>query len=195
MCPRGPCRLSRSVAPATCSSACAGEHADGGAFAAAAIEAGAWGAIVGPTRRPHLASSRRHGARVFESADPLAALGTLARHGSTAARGGCRVVGITGSTGKTSTKDILFAMLAPPFGGRVHANRENFNTEIGLPLTVLEADIGIRAAGARDGDAGHGPDPRAGRIARPDVGVITNIGPVHLELVGTVDGSPRRRPS
>ena len=54
------------------------------------------------------------------------------------------MVGITGSTGKTSTKDILLALAGPPFGGRVHANRENFNTEIGLPLTVLEAERGHR---------------------------------------------------
>ena len=86
-------------------------------------------------RRPRGLGERGRGsARVFESEDPLAALGALAGAWLDRLRqGGCRVVGITGSTGKTSTKDILLALARPPFGGRVHANRENFNTEVGLP--------------------------------------------------------------
>ncbi len=76
------------------------------------------------------------------------------------------MIGITGSTGKTSTKDILLALLGPPFGGAVHASRANYNTEIGLPLAVLEAEPGTRAARARDGDARAGSDPRAGARSR-----------------------------
>ncbi len=97
------------------------------------------------------------------------------------------MVGITGSTGKTSTKDILYAMLAPVFRGRVHANRENFNTEIGLPLTVLEANIGVQVLVLEMAMRGMGQIRELAQIARPDVGVITNIGPVHLELVGSVE--------
>ena len=70
---------------------------------------------------------------MLEVEDPLAALQALAREWRRAL--GARVVGITGSVGKTSVKDITRALLP----GRVHANRENLNTEIGLPLTVLEA--------------------------------------------------------
>ena len=88
--------------------------------------------------------------------DPLAALQSLARAWRRAL--GARVVGITGSVGKTSVKDIARALLP----GAVHANRENLNTEIGLPLTVLEAPAGNRPARARDGDAGRRTDRRAG---------------------------------
>ena len=128
------------------------------------------------------------GARVFESEDPLAALGALAGAWLDRLReDGCRVVGITGSTGKTSTKDILLALAGPPFGGRVHANRENFNTEVGLPLTVLEAEQGTELIVLEMAMRGMGQIRDLARIARPDVGVITNVGPVHLELVGTVE--------
>jgi UDP-N-acetylmuramoyl-tripeptide--D-alanyl-D-alanine ligase len=97
------------------------------------------------------------------------------------------VVGITGSTGKTSTKDILLALAGPAFGGRVHANRENFNTEVGLPLTVLEAEHGTELLVLEMAMRGLGQIRDLARIAHPDVGVITNIGPVHLELVGTIE--------
>ncbi len=173
----------------------AGERADGGAFAAAAIEAGAWGAIVtGAHTASASASAARASARVFESEDPLAALGALARAWlDRLRRGGCRVVGITGSTGKTSTKDILLALARPPFGGRVHANRENFNTEVGLPLTVLEAEEGTDLIVLEMAMRGMGQIRDLARIARPDVGVITNVGPVHLELVGTVENVARAK--
>ena len=69
----------------------------------------------------------------------------------------------------------------------MHANRENFNTEIGLPLTVLEANVGVRVLVLEMAMRGMGQIRELAQIARPDVGVITNIGPVHLELVGTVE--------
>ena len=181
--------LARSVGPGDLFVGLAGERADGGAFAAAAIEAGAWGAIVtGAHAASASASAAAASARVFESEDPLAALGALARAWLDRLRqGGCRVVGITGSTGKTSTKDILLALARPPFGGRVHANRENFNTEVGLPLTALEAEEGTDLIVLEMAMRGMGQIRELARIARPDVGVITNVGPVHLELVGTVE--------
>jgi UDP-N-acetylmuramoyl-tripeptide--D-alanyl-D-alanine ligase len=166
-----------------------GERADGGEFAAAAIEAGAWGAIVtGAHTDSAGAAAAERGARVFESADPLGALAGLAGAWlERLRRRGCRVVGITGSTGKTSTKDILLALARPPFGGRVHANRENFNTEVGLPLTVLEAEEGTELVVLEMAMRGMGQIRELARIARPDLGVITNVGPVHLELVGTLE--------
>ncbi|HXS46522.1 MAG TPA: Mur ligase domain-containing protein, partial [Solirubrobacterales bacterium] len=117
-----------------------GENVDGGEFAPAAIAAGAWGVVVSPAARSRLSLDDRDncertrgggGAWVFAVADPLAALQSLAstwRHEL-----GVPVVGITGSVGKTSVKDIARALLP----GAVHANRENLNTEIGLPLTIL----------------------------------------------------------
>ncbi len=180
---------SRAVAPGDLFVGLAGAHADGGRFAAGAITQGAWGAIVAPAHvADAVVAAEQRGAHVIEVDDPLAALGGLAHAWLERLRGaGCRVVGITGSTGKTSTKDILLAMLGPPFRGRVHANRENFNTEIGLPLTVLEANVGVRVLVLEMAMRGMGQIRELARIAQPHVGVITNVGPVHLELVGTVE--------
>ena len=102
------------------------------------------------------------------------------------AKSNARFVGITGSTGKTSTKDILAALCAPV--ARTVANEGSYNAELGVPLTLgrLEPDteICILEMGMR----GFGQIAELCKIARPDVGVVTAIGPVHLELVGSVDG-------
>src|SRR2546421_215256 len=98
---------------------------------------------------------------------------------------GCRVVGVTGSTGKTSTKDILATLLAQRW--QTHANRENYNTEIGLPLTVLEAERGTEALVLEMAMRGVGQIAELTAIAEPDVGLIVNVGPVHLELLGTIE--------
>ena len=137
-----------------------GERVDGGEFAAG----GDRGRRLGRRRRSEMPRSladrgrraRDRRAWVFAAADPLAALQALARAWRRAL--GARVVGVTGSVGKTSVKDIARALLP----GRVHANRENLNTEIGLPLTVLEAARGHRGPGPGDGDARRRPDRRAG---------------------------------
>jgi UDP-N-acetylmuramoyl-tripeptide--D-alanyl-D-alanine ligase len=117
-----------------------GANRDGGEFAPAAIAAGAWGAIVSNEVMSSFASlsgtkddSGERRAWVFVVEDPLAAMQALALAWRRAL--GARVVGVTGSVGKTSVKDIARTLLP----GNVHANRENLNTEIGLPLTVLEA--------------------------------------------------------
>jgi UDP-N-acetylmuramoyl-tripeptide--D-alanyl-D-alanine ligase len=153
-----------------------GESANGGEFARAALEAGAWGALV----------DREHGAGlsggwVMAAPDPLAALATLAAGWRRAI--GAKVVGVTGSVGKTSVKDICAALLP----GNVHASRENFNTEIGLPLTILEApgeaDFLVLEMAMR----GPGQIAELAAIAEPDVGVITNVGPVHIELLGSIE--------
>jgi UDP-N-acetylmuramoyl-tripeptide--D-alanyl-D-alanine ligase len=94
-------------------------------------------------------------------------------------------VGVTGSTGKTSTKDILAALLAPH--ARVHRNRENWNTEIGLPLTILEAEAGTDVLVLEMAMRGEGQIAELTAIAEPDVGLIVNVGPVHLELLGTIE--------
>src|ERR1044072_3886796 len=122
---------SRDAADAALFFGLRGETHDGGQFAADAIAAGAWGVVVGPTHARTLS-----GAWVFAVDDPLVGPHSPARAWRRAL--GAKVVGITGSVGKTSVKDIARALLH----GRVHANRENLNTEIGLPLTVLEAPEG-----------------------------------------------------
>ncbi|MGH2976373.1 MAG: UDP-N-acetylmuramoyl-tripeptide--D-alanyl-D-alanine ligase [Solirubrobacterales bacterium] len=152
-----------------------GARVNGGEFAAAAIEAGAWGVVVDN------AMEAPEGAWVFAVADPLAALQALARAWRHAL--GARVVGITGSVGKTSVKDISQALLP----SCVHANRENLNTEIGLPLTVLEAPADANVLVLEMAMRGAGQIAELAAIAEPEIAVITNVGPVHVELLGSVE--------
>jgi UDP-N-acetylmuramoyl-tripeptide--D-alanyl-D-alanine ligase len=167
---------SREAAPGDLFFGLAGESTDGGAFAAAALGAGAWGVVVDQT---HAAGPE--GGWVFAVEDPLRALGLLAREWRRQL--GARVVGITGSVGKTSVKDIGRAL----YTGRVHASRENFNTEIGLPLTVLAAPAGTDVLVLEMAMRGSGQIAELAEIAEPDVAVITNVGPVHVELLGSVE--------
>jgi UDP-N-acetylmuramoyl-tripeptide--D-alanyl-D-alanine ligase len=166
-----------------------GEHADGGRFAGQAAAAGAWGVIVQTEHAKAAAASAAGGStRVFGVDDPLAALGLLARAWVDRLRGEqCKVIAITGSTGKTSTKDILLALLAPHFGGAVHSSPRNYNTGIGLPLAVLSAELSTRALVLEMAMRGPGQIRELCEIAHPEIGVITNIGPVHLELLGSVE--------
>jgi UDP-N-acetylmuramoyl-tripeptide--D-alanyl-D-alanine ligase len=168
-----------------------GENRDGGEFAGAAIEAGAWGAVVGPAvKTPLSPHSGKKGvfsdggggdAWVFVVEEPLAAMQALAREYRRVL--GARVVGVTGSVGKTSVKDIARALLP----GKVHANRQNFNTEIGLPLTILEAPDDTDLLVLEMAMRGKGQIAELAAIAEPEVAVITNVGPVHVELLGSVE--------
>jgi len=158
-----------------------GENEDGGRFAATALAAGAWGAIVSPE---HAGALEASGRPAIAAADPLAALQSLALEWRRELA--APVVGITGSTGKTSTKDILAALLRSRWPG-THANRENLNTEIGLPLTILVAERGTEALVLEMAMRGAGQIAELTAIAEPDVGLIVNVGPVHLELLGTVE--------
>ncbi|HEX3239394.1 MAG TPA: UDP-N-acetylmuramoyl-tripeptide--D-alanyl-D-alanine ligase [Solirubrobacterales bacterium] len=162
-----------------------GANRDGGEFAPSAIEAGAWGAVVGSAFRgsfltPEVKKEPRDG-WVFVVDDPLAAMQALARAWRRAL--GARVVGVTGSVGKTSVKDIARSILP----GRVHANRQNLNTEIGLPLTLLEAPDDTETLVLEMAMRGAGQIAELGEIAEPDVAIITNVGPVHVELLGSVE--------
>jgi UDP-N-acetylmuramoyl-tripeptide--D-alanyl-D-alanine ligase len=111
----------------------------------------------------------------------FAALGSAVRDRSSA-----RVVGITGSTGKTSTKDILAALCAP--AARTVATEANFNNEIGVPLTLCRLEADTEVCILELAMRGLGQIADLCTIARPDIGVVTNIGPVHLELVGSLEG-------
>ena len=161
-----------------------GERRDGGEFAMAAIEAGAWGVVVSPDWRSSFVGDRpikdECRAWVFVVEDPLAAMQSLARAWRRAL--GARVLGVTGSVGKTSVKDIAKALLP----GRVHANRQNLNTEIGLPLTLLEAPDDTDLLVLEMAMRGRGQIAELAAIAEPEVAVITNVGPVHVELLGSV---------
>jgi UDP-N-acetylmuramoyl-tripeptide--D-alanyl-D-alanine ligase len=168
-----------------------GERRDGGEFAESALAAGAWGVVIGRDHAAALASSGLAGgagaiadvappAWVFAAEDPLAAMQRLASAWRRTL--GAKVVGVTGSVGKTSVKDIARALLP----GNVHANRENLNTEIGLPLTVLEAPEETATLVLEMAMRGAGQIAELAEIAEPDVAVITNVGPVHVEQMGSV---------
>ena len=180
---RGPRRAvidSREAGPGDLFVGLRGERDDGGRFAEAALAAGAWGVLCAPEHAERVMTA---GGAVLAAPDPLGALQALAR--AWRRELGCKVVGITGSTGKTSTKDILAAILSHRL--RTHSSRENLNTEIGLPLTVLEAVPGTEALVLEMAMRGEGQIAELTAVAEPDVGVIVNVGPVHLELLGTVE--------
>jgi UDP-N-acetylmuramoyl-tripeptide--D-alanyl-D-alanine ligase len=163
-----------------------GERANGGEFGAAALRQNAWGILVGTQWGRELAAQQRLGAMegsgwVLGAADPVASLQSLAR--AWREQLGSRVVAITGSTGKTSVKDVCRALLP----GEVHASPENYNTEIGLPLAVLGAEEGTDVLVLEMGMRGPGQIAELCEIAAPDVAVITNVGPVHVELLGSVE--------
>jgi UDP-N-acetylmuramoyl-tripeptide--D-alanyl-D-alanine ligase len=184
--PGGPRRAvvdTREVEPGDLFVGLPGERVDGGAFAAEALAAGAWGVLVAPG---HAALD---GGAVLAAEDPLAALQSLAS--AWRRELGAQVIGVTGSVGKTSTKELIAAVLAP--ARRVAANPANYNTEIGLPLAVLMAPAGTEVLVLEMGMRGFGQIAELARIARPDVGVITNVGPVHLEQVGSLEGVARAK--
>jgi UDP-N-acetylmuramoyl-tripeptide--D-alanyl-D-alanine ligase len=162
-----------------------GERADGGEYVAAALRTGAWGVLVDPRHAP-APEQLPSGATVLTHPDPLAALALLAREWrrELGVRG-ARVVAITGSTGKTSTKDILAALLRSEL--RTAATPANLNTEIGLPLAILGAEPDSECLVLELAMRGPGQIAALTRIADPDVGVIVNVGPAHLELLGSLE--------
>ena len=115
--------------------------------------------------------------------DAFGALGALGR--TVRERSNAKVVAVTGSTAKTSTKDILGALCAPH--ARTVVAEGSQNNEIGLPLTLCRLDENSEIAILEMGMRGLGQIAELCDIAQPDVGIITSVGPVHLELLGTVE--------
>ena len=187
---RGPIAVtidSRAVEPGSLFVGLPGSAQDGGEFAGAALAAGAWGVIVSEQHAASLDCGEDQ--VVIAVSDPLAALADLAQ--AWRRELGCAVIAVTGSTGKTSTKDIIAGMLAP--SRRTVATFENFNTEIGLPLTILSAPADTEVLVLEMAMRGEGQIAELTRIAEPDVGVVVNVGPVHLELLGTVEAVARAK--
>jgi UDP-N-acetylmuramoyl-tripeptide--D-alanyl-D-alanine ligase len=184
--PEGPVRGvidSRESGPGDLFLGLRGEHHHGSEHAPGALRAGAWGAIVESDHYPAALAAASDEQPVFAVDDATAALAALARHWRRQLD--ATVIGVTGSTGKTTTKDILAAM-----AGRtrtVVATPGNLNTEIGLPLVLLSAPLGTEVVVLEMAMRGPGQIAELARIAEPDVGCIVNVGPVHLELLGTVE--------
>ena len=171
---------SRTLAPGELFVGLRGHHEDGGRFAARAIEAGAWGVLA---RSEHLAGLDDGRAVLLAAPDPLAALGTLAREHRRDL--GASVVAVTGSTGKTATRDILAALLARSLP--TVASEGNLNTEIGVPLTILRAPADTAALVLELAMRGAGQIAELTAICEPDAGVIVNVGPAHLERLGSLE--------
>lgn len=171
---------SRAISPGDVFVALTGERSDGHRFVPQALAAGAAAAIV---RRGTAGALARASGPMIEVDDPGVALLDLARDeraGLTAP-----VVGITGSTGKTCTKDLTAAVLRA--GLRVVASPESFNNEIGLPLTLLATDERTEAVVCEMGARGPGHIRLLCEVARPLIGVVTNVGVAHMELFGSPD--------
>jgi UDP-N-acetylmuramoyl-tripeptide--D-alanyl-D-alanine ligase len=180
----GPRRVvidSRMVVPGDLFVGLAGANTDGGRFFDDALAAGAWGVLGSSSHLERIAAAP---AGVLLAAEnPLLALGMLAR--AWRRELAARVVAITGSTGKTSTKDILAALLAPALA--TIASPLNRNTEIGVPLAILAAPPGTQALVLELAMRGTGQIAELTAICEPDVGVIVNVGPAHLELLGSLE--------
>lgn len=167
----------RSMQPGDLFFALKGEQADGHQFVSRAIELGASGVVI--SDESSLPS--KHSAFVVKVDDPLWAMGELARY----YRGkfDVTVVGVTGSVGKTSTKEMLASILGQK--SKVLKNAMNFNNEIGVPLTLFQLDSTHEFAVIEMAMRGLGEIRRLAQIARPSVGVITNIGISHIERLGS----------
>jgi UDP-N-acetylmuramoyl-tripeptide--D-alanyl-D-alanine ligase len=153
----------------------AGDHADGHDFASQAGRAGAV-AVLGsrPTALPTVVVD-----------DAQAALQTLAAHVAEHLRSGLTVVGLTGSQGKTSTKDLLTAVLSKV--GPTVATIGSLNNELGVPLTILRADASTRFLAIEMGARRMGDIAHLAGLVPPDVSVVLNVGQAHLGEFGSRD--------
>jgi UDP-N-acetylmuramoyl-tripeptide--D-alanyl-D-alanine ligase len=151
-----------------------GEHVDGHAFAAAASQSGAVAVLA----------ARDVGVPAVIVDDPQRALGSLAA-GMLTRADHCTVVGVTGSSGKTSTKDLLAQVVA--HHGPVVAPENSFNNELGLPLTVLSVDAQTTTLVCEYSARGRGHIAYLCTIARPEIGVVLNVGSAHLGEFGSLD--------
>lgn len=163
-----------------------GENFDGHRFIAEALKKGATGFIAenwNSAMKSKLQPELENGTVVIGVEDSLRAYQDIAHH--VRKKLGAKVVAITGSTGKTSVKDILASILKrvmpvvfPP---------ENYNTEIGVPYTILQADEETRVLVLEMAMRGSGQIKELAEIGSPDIGLLTNIGVTHFELLGSIE--------
>jgi UDP-N-acetylmuramoyl-tripeptide--D-alanyl-D-alanine ligase len=174
---------SRTVVPGCLFVALRGERTDGHGFVADAFRAGAAAALV---ERPVPAPP---GAALVQVADPLLALQELAS--AVRRRSAVRVVGITGSTGKTIAKEVVADVLSRTH--RVLRNEGNLNSETGLPITLLRLEPDDEIAVLEMSMYTEGEIARLAEIAEPEVGVVLAVHPTHLERAGSIEAIARAK--
>lgn len=172
------CSDSRNLEEGDLFVALVGERFDGHDFVPEALARGAGGAVVSRD------VAVEEAARLYPVPDTLEALGRLARHRRHALK--AKVVAITGSSGKTTTKDFMREALSGSF--RVHATPGNLNNRVGLPQTLLAAPADTQLLVLEMGTNEPGEIGALTRVAEPDVAVITTVSETHLEKLGSLEG-------
>jgi UDP-N-acetylmuramoyl-tripeptide--D-alanyl-D-alanine ligase len=168
---------------------CSGEPITGVKIDSRLIEPGELFVAVGGGTEFVEDARRRGAAATVVPEDPFAAMAALGR--AVRGRSSARVVAITGSTGKTSTKDVLAALCAPV--AATVAAEASFNNELGVPLTLCRLEHETEVCIVELAMRGLGQIAALAEIARPELAVVTGIGPVHLELVGTIEAVARAK--
>ena len=181
---------SREVRPGWLYVALPGERVDGHQFVEAALRAGAAGALVtdGPSQSCALLA-RELGAAIIEVPNTASAITDLARAWRSHLRG--RVIGLTGSVGKTTTKNLTRDVCAAY--GSVVATKANQNNELGVPRTLLNADPETAVVVVEMGMRGRGQIAELCDFVRPVWGLITNVGESHIELLGSRENIARAK--
>ena len=175
---------SRKAGPGSLFVPLVGSHADGHDYIAQALGAGASSFVKKGHAVCAALSAVPHAAALIEVDDPLQALGDLASFWRRLFN--VKIVAITGSNGKTSTKEMAALIIERIFP--VLKNPGNFNNLIGLPLSLFELDRRHQAAVLELGMSEPGEITRLAEICAPDIGLITNVGPSHLEQLKTLEG-------
>lgn len=169
---------SRTTEADDCFFAIAGENFDGHDYVTDAFAKGAVCAVVAKD----IEDKKFPEKPILKVADTIKALGDLARQFRRQA--GFKVVAITGSAGKTTTRQIIYQALSQRF--RAHQSPKSFNNNIGLPLTLLTADSNCQIVIAELGSNHPGEIAHLTRIAEPDIALVTNVHPAHLEGFGSL---------
>jgi len=183
----GPLRCvidSREVKPGDLFIAIKGERVDGGEFAQQALEQGAWGVLTTHRYAKDLyLLAAEKGAALLTCRDPVTALGRLAN--AWRSELSAKVVAVTGSSGKTTTREILVGLLKDKY--LTHSPKGNYNTEIGLPCALLSAPSECEVVVLELAMRAPGQIAELVSIAKPDYGLITNIGPAHIGELGSIE--------
>ncbi len=178
---------SRTIDPGSLFFAIRGPHFDGHQFVGQALERGAAGAVVERVYQQHAPPAVA--GRLIAVEDTVRALKDLAR--AVRRRWGRRLIAVTGSAGKTTTKELIAALLAQRFA--VHKSPGNLNNQYGVPITLLGLEPEHEVAVVEMAMSGPGEIAALAEIAEPETAVVTNVAPVHLQFFDSVESIARAK--